>query len=65
MAYLHSRKIMHRDLKSKNLLIGSNWKTKLCDFGFARRISATGKAHTICGTEDWFLLFNFKLLIIF
>ena len=33
VAYLHSRSIIHRDLKSKNLLVDTNWKIKVCDFG--------------------------------
>jgi fused-like protein len=34
--YLHSRRILHRDMKPQNILIGSDGFYKLCDFGFAR-----------------------------
>jgi len=55
MAFLHSKGVMHRDIKSKNILVGENWKMKLCDFGFARSFSRDGgkKRYTLCGTEDW------------
>eukprot|EP00755_Sulcionema_specki_P037645 Sspe_Gene.23113::Locus_8935_Transcript_2_2_Confidence_0.500_Length_1582::g.23113::m.23113/K08818/CDC2L; cell division cycle 2-like len=34
--YLHSRWILHRDLKTNNLLYGNNGVLKVCDFGMAR-----------------------------
>ena len=37
--YLHSHRIIHRDMKPQNVLIGSNGTLKLCDFGFARSMS--------------------------
>lgn len=34
--YMHSLGIVHRDLKSHNVLIDSNLNIKVCDFGLAR-----------------------------
>ncbi|XP_074572486.1 serine/threonine-protein kinase TIO isoform X2 [Curcuma longa] len=38
--YLHSNRIIHRDMKPQNILIGAGSTIKLCDFGFARAMSA-------------------------
>ncbi|XP_039310697.1 serine/threonine-protein kinase fused isoform X1 [Solenopsis invicta] len=37
--YLHSNRVMHRDLKPQNVLLEANGIAKLCDFGFARSMS--------------------------
>ncbi|XP_012228129.1 serine/threonine-protein kinase fused isoform X2 [Linepithema humile] len=37
--YLHSNRVMHRDLKPQNVLLEANGVAKLCDFGFARSMS--------------------------
>jgi len=52
MSFLHSKGIIHRDLKSNNLLVSDNFRVKVCDFGFARDIDST-ECMTLCGTDEW------------
>lgn len=35
LATLHKRNIMHRDIKSDNILVNSKGDIKLCDFGYS------------------------------
>ncbi|XP_059179241.1 serine/threonine-protein kinase NLK-like isoform X2 [Physella acuta] len=36
LKYLHSARVLHRDIKPGNLLVNSNCCLKICDFGLAR-----------------------------
>ena len=40
LKYLESANVMHRDLKPSNILVTSNCTVKICDFGFARSVTA-------------------------
>jgi serine/threonine protein kinase/ABC-type phosphate transport system substrate-binding protein len=53
VAYLHNTVgIVHRDLKSSNLLVTDDYSVKVADFGFAR-IKETNATMTRCGTPCW------------
>lgn len=50
--FLHQRNIIHRDLKSLNVLLDSDYRAKICDFGMARLNSNDPKTGLI-GTVHW------------
>lgn len=53
MNYLHSRSIIHRDLKSPNILISYNDVLKISDFGTSRQWSERSTKMSFAGTVAW------------
>jgi len=56
MTFLHAKGIIHRDLKSHNLLVTDEWRLKVCDFGLARPAPQGEEKQaglTIVGTNEW------------
>ncbi|KAL3284694.1 hypothetical protein HHI36_018843 [Cryptolaemus montrouzieri] len=53
MTYLHAHKIIHRDLKSPNVLIGENEIIKISDFGTSRTWNGVSEKMSFAGTVAW------------
>ena len=50
MAYLHSKRILHRDLKSLNIFLTNHLQVKIGDLGVARQLEKGKFATTFIGT---------------
>ncbi|XP_074278659.1 cyclin-dependent kinase G-2-like [Silene latifolia] len=52
--YLHDNWILHRDLKTSNLLVNDKGDLKICDFGMARQYGSPLKPYTSLVVTLWY-----------
>jgi len=54
LQYIHSKQVIHRDLKLGNLFLGKNLEIKVGDFGLAAKLDFfEERRKTICGTPNY------------
>ncbi|KAE9417874.1 hypothetical protein Angca_002607, partial [Angiostrongylus cantonensis] len=71
LAYCHTRRVLHRDLKPQNLLVNNGGIIKLADFGLARNFSIPSRVYTHEVVTLWYrapevvfaLTFSFLILL--
>lgn len=52
--YLHDNWVLHRDLKTSNLLMNNRGELKICDFGLARQYGSPLKPYTHLVVTLWY-----------
>ncbi|XP_030440844.2 mitogen-activated protein kinase kinase kinase 5 isoform X1 [Syzygium oleosum] len=53
LAYLHSKKTIHRDIKGANLLVDASGIVKLADFGMAKHLTGQTADLSLKGSPYW------------
>ncbi|KAH0545773.1 serine/threonine-protein kinase PLK1-like [Cotesia glomerata] len=53
VAYIHSQKVVHRDLKPGNMFLSDGMIVKIGDFGMATRPDGQRRRVTVCGTPNY------------
>eukprot|EP01061_Rhynchopus_euleeides_P004033 TRINITY_DN1335_c0_g2_i1.p1 TRINITY_DN1335_c0_g2~~TRINITY_DN1335_c0_g2_i1.p1 ORF type:complete len:414 (+),score=141.04 TRINITY_DN1335_c0_g2_i1:150-1391(+) len=51
--HLHSKKIIHRDMKPSNILINKDGVVKICDFGVSKTTTEEQLVHTAVGAKAY------------
>ncbi|GJP49655.1 hypothetical protein CLOM_g8838 [Closterium sp. NIES-68] len=54
VAYMHDNWVLHRDLKTSNLLLNNRGELKICDFGLARQYGSPLRAYTHMVVTLWY-----------
>lgn len=57
MACLHAQRpiIIHRDLKSANLLVDKHWRVRVCDFNLSRVMEDSAVLSSVAATNPRWL----------
>lgn len=54
LAYLHDKRLLHRDVKAGNVLLTDDGRAKVADFGVSVQLSSSvSKRRTVIGTPFW------------
>ena len=53
IGHLHSKSIIHRDLKLENILVDEEGYLKIIDFGLAKILKEDETTDTFCGTPEY------------
>ena len=51
--FIHKKKLVNRDIKGRNILVGKNGNVKLCDFGICKRYIENGMKKFRGGSPYW------------
>jgi len=53
LAHLHNNDVIFRDLKLENVVLDDCFRTKLTDFGLAKKLYSSAEAWTMCGSHGY------------
>lgn len=53
LRFMHSNQILHRDLKTENILVASPESIKIADYGWAASLEDTNSLYGMCGTMSF------------
>lgn len=53
LVIIHKENVVHRDIKSANILLSLSGKVKIGDFGVARQLNETFKRFSVVGSPYW------------